>query len=322
MASTITSEVSAAGEPHAEINGLLEMMGADPTPAFSSLSPEGARQFMKEMFPSADEPQPVGDVMNLSITNEGIPVRVYVPEGEGPYPTLVYLHGGGWVIGDLDTYDATCRAITNQADCMVVSVDYRLAPEHKFPVPLQDCYAAAEWVFDNAEIMQIDTDNVAVGGDSAGGNLSAAVALMARDRDGPSFTHQTLIYPVTNHGYNSESYEENAEGYLLTRTDMKWFWDHYLRDDIDGAHPYVSPLKARDLDGLPPATVVTCGFDPLRDEGAAYADRLEDAGVDVSHHHYEDAIHGIVNMLVEPMDLTRAHDLIDDVTDDLNAAFE
>lgn len=266
-------------------------MGTAPMPTLSSLSPEGARRFSKEMFPTADDPEPVEEVMELSITGEGIPIRVYVPAGEGPYPTLVYLHGGGWVIGDTDMYDATCRAITNAAHCMVVSVDYRLAPDHKFPIPLEDCYAAAEWVFDTAEMMQVDTDNVAIGGDSAGGNMAAAVAQMARNRDGPSFVRQELIYPVIDHEFDTPSYEENAEGYLLTKADMEWFWDQYLRDDIDGQNPYASPLKAQDLQELPPTTIVTCGFDPLRDEGAAYADQLEDAGVDVNHIHYEDAIH-------------------------------
>ncbi|WP_231189528.1 alpha/beta hydrolase [Haladaptatus sp. DYF46] len=309
--------VAAAEEPHPEITGFLQQMGAAPIPTLSSLSPEGARQFSTQMFPTADDPEPVEEVMELSITDEGIPIRVYVPAEEGPYPTLVYLHGGGWVIGDTAMYDATCRAITNAANCMVVSVDYRLAPEHKFPIPLEDCYTAAEWVFDTAEMMQVDTDNVAIGGDSAGGNMAAAVAQMARDRDGPSFARQVLIYPVTDHEFDTPSYEENAEGYLLTKADMEWFWDHYLRDDIDGQHSYASPLKAQDLQELPPTTIVTCGFDPLRDEGAAYAGQLEAAGVDVNHIHYEDAIHGIAQLLVEPMALTRARDLINDVGEDL-----
>lgn len=320
MASTTRPEVSAAEEPDSEITALLQQMGATPMPTFRSLSPAGARRFAEGMFPSADDPEPVGEVMDLSVTDEGIPIRVYVPEGEGPYPTLVYLHGGGWVIGNIEQYDETCRAITNAAECMVVSVGYRLAPEFEFPIPLQDCYAAAEWVFDTAETMQVDTDNVAIGGDSAGGNLAAAVTQMARDRDGPFFARQVLVYPVTDYGFDTPSYEENAEGYLLTKGDMKWFWDQYLPTDIDGQNPYASPLKTGDLGDLPPATVVTCGFDPLRDEGAAYADGLANAGVDVNHIHYEDAIHGIVQLLVEPADLTRARDLIGDVGEDLRTS--
>ncbi|SFR68620.1 acetyl esterase [Halogeometricum rufum] len=315
-------EATAAEEPHPEIAGLLEQMGAAPAPSFSSLSPTGARQLMKHMFPDPDEPEPVGDVMDLHLGDEGVPVRVYVPEGQGPYPTVVYVHGGGWVLGDVDTHDETCRAITNATDAMVVSVDYRLSPEHTFPTPLEDCYTALEWVFDDAQTMQVDTDNVAVAGDSAGGNLAAALALMARDRGGPDIDRQVLIYPVTDHSFDTESYEENGAGYLLSKEDMEWFWDHYLESDVDGKNPYASPLQAKNLEGLPPATVLTCGFDPLRDEGAAYAHRLEEAGVSVNHINYDDAIHGIAQFLVEPMDLTRSRELIDDVAADLTATFE
>ncbi len=317
-----TPEVTAAEEPHAEITGLLQQMDAEPVPSYSSLSPENARELMAEMFPEPDEPTPVENVMELAIGEEGIPVRVYVPEGEGPYSTVVYFHGGGWVLGDLDTHDATCRTLTNKTDSMVISVDYRLAPEHKFPTPLEDCYTVLEWVFDDADTMQIDTDRVAIAGDSAGGNLAAAVALLARDRDGPSIARQVLIYPVTQYGFDMDSYEENGEGYLLTKADMEWFWDLYLRDDVDGKNPYASPLEASSLEGLPPATVITCGFDPLRDEGAAYASQLEAAGVDVNHINYDDAIHGIAQFLIEPMNLTRSRDLIDDVATDLRSTFE
>jgi acetyl esterase len=313
---------AAADEPHPEIAGLLEMMGATPMPELSSLSPAGAREFSKEMFPEPEEPEPVGDVMELSISDEGIPVRVYVPEREGPYPTLVYYHGGGWVIGDLDSHDETCRVLASEADCMVVSVDYRLSPEHEFPTPLEDCYTAVEWVVENATPMQVDTDNVFVGGDSAGGNLAAAVALFARDNDGPEIAHQVLVYPVTDHSFDTPSYEENGEGGLLSRDDMAWFWDHYLRDGTDSKNPYASPLQAQSLAGLPPATVVTCGLDPLRDEGAAYARRLEDAGVPVTHHNYADCIHGIAQFLADPMDLSRSRDLLEDVAAEVRSAAE
>ncbi|WP_201289259.1 alpha/beta hydrolase [Halovenus carboxidivorans] len=312
----------AAEEPHPEIAGLLEQMGAEPMPAFSSLSPNGARAFAREMFPDPEEPTQVGDIMELRITDNDIPIRVYIPEGQGPYPTLVYFHGGGWVIGDLDTHDETCRVLSSEADCMVVSVDYRLAPEHKFPTPLEDCYAAFEWVSENAETMQVDTENLFVGGDSAGGNLAAAVALRARDTGGPSIARQVLIYPVTDHSYDTPSYDENGEGGMISEDDMRWFWNHYLRDEIDGKHPYASPLQAQSLDDLPPATVATCGLDPLRDEGAAYAERLRDAGVSVEHHNYEDCIHGIAQMVVEPMDLTRARELLDDTVTDLRRTIE
>jgi acetyl esterase len=308
----------AADEPHPEIAGLLNQMGAAPMPEFASLSPDGARQFIKGIFPEPEKPEPVGDTMELTITERGIPIRVYIPEGDGPYPTLVYYHGGGWVIGDLDTHDETCRVLASESECMVISVEYRLSPEHTFPVPLEDCYAALEWASDNAVPMQIDTDNLMVGGDSAGGNLAAAVALYARDDNGPEIARQVLIYPVTDHSYDTPSYQENGEGGMISEADMKWFWNHYLENKIDGQHPYVSPLKAHSLAELPSATVVTCGLDPLRDEGAAYAQRLRKTGIDVTHHNYDDCIHGIAQMLTGPMELTRARELLDDVAGDIS----
>jgi len=322
MSRSSTSDVGAAEQPHEEILAMLEMMAQGPVPSFSSLSPAGAREFNQGMFPVASDPTPVGDTLDLSVTDRDVDIRVYVPEGEGPYPTLLYFHGGGWVISNVELYDETCRRFSAGADCMVISVDYGLAPEHSFPSPLKDCYAVAEWVFDNALPMQVDTENVAIGGDSAGGNLAAAVTQMARDFDGPTFDHQLLVYPVTDHNFSTQSYEENGDGGLITEADMRWFWDHYLNDDIEGQHPYASPLKAQSLDGLPPATVVTCGFDPLRDEGAAYANRLEEADIEVDHLHYDDATHGIVQMVTEPMDLTLGNELIDDAGESLSAVFE
>ncbi|MFB6296440.1 MAG: alpha/beta hydrolase [Halobacteriales archaeon] len=246
---------------------------------------------------------------------------MYTPEGEGPFPVLTFYHGGGWVIGTLDTHEPICRALAGAADCVVVSVDYRLAPEHPFPAALEDCYAATRWVSDNAATLHADPDRVAVGGDSAGGNLAAAVAQACRDHGGPELVHQLLVYPVTDHAFDTDSYAENAEGYFLTRADMEWFWDHYLDSRFDGNNPYASPLRARDLGGLPPASVVTAGFDPLRDEGIAYAKRLDAAGVAVEHHHYDGAIHGFFGMLVEP-EIPQARDAVETTAADLRASFE
>jgi acetyl esterase len=324
MSSQSNEKPSAAEEPHPEIRAVLQQRANTPTPATISLSPEGARAFSEQMSLTAEEPTPIGNVMNLKIGNQAdeVPIRVYVPETEGPHPAVIYLHGGGWVLGNLDMFDETCRRIVKESEAMVISVDYRLAPEHQFPIPLEDCYTAVKWVFDNAESMQIDSDNVAIAGDSSGGNLAAAVAQLARDRGGPSLVRQLLIYPVTNYAFDTESYEENAEGYLLTRADMQDFWDMYLGDEIHGMNPYASPLQARNLEGLPPTTLITCGFDPLRDEGVAYAERLRDAGVDINTIHYDDAIHGIVRMVVEPMDLTLANEMIDELAADLKESFE
>jgi acetyl esterase len=225
-----------------------------------------------------------------------IPVRIYTPEGTGPFPALVWFHGGGWVVGDLESADATARHLTRGANCVVVSVDYRLAPEAKFPGPAEDCYAATRWVAQNAASINADPQKIAVGGDSAGGNLAAAVSLMARDRGGPPLALQLLVYPVTDRDFSTESYIQNAEGYQLTRDSMVWYWNHYLQSDADAANPYAAPLQAPDLRNLPPALVITAEYDPLRDEGEAYAHRLEAAGVTVTCTRYDGMIHGFFGM--------------------------
>jgi acetyl esterase len=240
------------------------------------------------------EPERVGKVEDRLIPGPTgwVLVRIYTPEGSGPFPILVYFHGGGWVVGSLETVDASCHSLTNGAGCMVMSVDYRLAPEHKFPAAVDDCYAAIRWVAERATIIDGDPTRIAVGGESAGGTLTAAVALMARDRRAPSLVYQLLIYPVTDYAFDTASYRENGEGYFLTKDMMVWFWNHYLRSEADGQNPYASPLRAQDLRGLPPALVITAEFDPLRDEGEAYAARLREAGVPVVSTRYNGLIHG------------------------------
>lgn len=313
----------AAVEPHSDVQAVLTGLEEQGIPQISSLSVEGARHLLEELFAPPDEPEPVGAVRNFTIDGPagGIPIRIYTPDGSAPFPVLVYFHGGGWVLGSLETHDATCRAVTNAAECVVVSVDYRLAPEHPFPAAVEDCYAATNWVVENPAAVHGDPDQIAIGGDSAGGNLAAVVAQVARDYDGPEIAHQVLIYPVTDHSFDTASYAENADGYFVTKADMEWFWDHYLESPFAGQNPYASPLRARDLSGLPSATVLTCGFDPLRDEGESYADRLEEAGVQVTYRNYDDMIHGFSSMLVEP-DLDQARDSIADIGRDLQEAFE
>jgi acetyl esterase len=310
-------------ELHPEVRSIVEQDRAEGVPRSSSLSVEGARSVHVEGFAFPEEPTPVGDVSEYRIPGPGgpLPVRVYEPDGEGPFPALLYIHGGGWVLGNLEGVDELCRRLANAADCAVVSVDYRLAPEHPFPAPVEDCSAALRWIAENPGVAHADPDRLAVAGDSAGGNLAAAVSLLARDRDGPDLDYQVLIYPVTNHAFDTESYEENAEGYLLTKRDMEWFWDHYLERDLDGRNPYASPLRARDLSGLPPATVVTAGFDPLRDDGLAYADRLAEAGVAVERRNHEDMIHGFVTTLVDP-ELERATAEIERIGEEVRGAFD
>jgi acetyl esterase len=282
---------------------VLDALAQNEGPQLHELSPQDARTFFDQMqLPSAEVP--VAHVENRTIPGPAgeLPVRVYRPEADAPLPVLVFYHGGGWVIGSLETHDGTCRELASQAGCVVVSVDYRLAPEHRHPAAADDCYAALTWVAENAAEVGGDPSRLAVGGDSAGGNLSAVVALLARERGGPALALQLLIYPVTDADFETASYGENAEGYLLTRDAMLWFWDHYVPDPADRALATAAPLRADDLSGLPAALVLTAEFDPLRDEGEAYARRLEEAGVRVTATRYDGMIHGFFAMgaLVPP----------------------
>ena len=254
----------------------------------------------------------------VPVAGGDITVRLYRPGGPGPHPALVFYHGGGWVIGDLYTHDGLCRSLTNAAGCVVASVDYRLAPEWRYPVAVEDAYAALRWLVANAAALGIDARRVAVGGDSAGGNLSTVAALMARDRKGPALVCQALIYPVTNCDLDTPSYLENATGYVLTREGMRWFWRHYLERAEQGREPYASPLLAPNLSGLPPALVLTAECDPLRDEGEAYAARLRDAGVPVTLTRYDGMFHGFLRM-TKFLDKARA--ALDEVAGSLRKAF-
>jgi acetyl esterase len=257
---------------------------------------------------AALEPQPIGRVENRTIPGPAgeIPVRVYWPlegnAGPGPLPVIAYYHGGGFAICNLDSHDESCRGLSNGAGCIVVSVDYGLAPEHKFPAPVEDCYAATSWLAEHAGELGGDPARLAVAGDSAGGNFAAVVPLMARDRGGPPIAFQLLVYPVTDFSFDTPSYRDNAEGYFLTRKQMEWYWAQYLPDDSAGADPYASPLRAPDLSGLPPALVITAEFDPLRDEGEAYGRRLQDAGVPTTVTRYDGVFHGFFGFgaMLEP----------------------
>jgi acetyl esterase len=228
--------------------------------------------------------------------NEPLAVRIYTPESPALAGALVYFHGGGWVFGDLDSHDETCRRLCREAELKVISVHYRRAPETTYPGAAEDCYAATAWVVENAARLGIDRDRIAVGGDSAGGNLAAATALMARDRGGPAIRLQLLIYPVTDARFDTGSYRENADGYLLSRRAMEYFWDQYVPDLQERTEPYAAPLRASDLNGLPPALVQTAEYDPLRDEGEAYAAALAKAGVAVQQTRYDGLIHGFFGM--------------------------
>jgi acetyl esterase len=265
---------------------------------FKDSTPAEARESMRSRTAALGPFEEVAAVTDHRVPVAGgeITVRVYKPAGMGPHPVLVFYHGGGWVIGDLYTHDGICRAMVNAAGCAVASVDYRLAPEFKYPVPVEDSYAGLLWVVANATRLGLDPARIAVGGDSAGGNLAAVMSLLARDRRGPRLLLQILVYPVTNYDFGTASYRENATGFVLTTEDMRWFWRHYLSREEQGREMMASPIQAKSLADLPPALVITAGCDPLRDEGEAYAARLRDAGVAVTLTRYPGMFHGFLRM--------------------------
>ena len=272
----------------------LDLMSSAGLPPTHQLTPDEARAALvtrRALLPAA-EPQPVGGVEDRRIPGPGgeLKVRIYRPDGQGPFPIMVYFHGGGWVVGSVDTHDGVCRGLTHGVSCVVVSVDYRLAPEHKFPAAVEDAYAATCWAAEHAAELGGDAARLVVAGESAGGNLAAVVALMARDRGGPPIAYQVLLYPGTCHGFESPSLAEN-DGIVLGVEDIRWYSRQYLPNEAVAADPYASPLRAPDLSGLPPALVVTAEYDPIRDEGEAYADRLRQAGVPVVSKRYPGLIH-------------------------------
>jgi acetyl esterase len=281
-------------QARAYLDAVAALGGADPR----TITPTEMRAQMaarRQHFAVA--PQPVARVEDRTVPGPDgdVPIRVYTPDAAGPLPVLVFYHGGGWVIGSIETHDNICRALANLTPCMVVSVEYRLAPEARFPAGLEDCYAATRWVAEHGAELGCDPTRLAIGGDSAGGNLTAAVALLARERGGPRIAFQLMIYPVIDSDFETGSYREVAEGYGLTRDGMQYFWELYLEDPADMTNPLAAVLRA-DLAGLPPALVITAEYDPLRDEGDAYAAKLKAAGVPVEHASYPGQIHGFFNV--------------------------
>jgi acetyl esterase len=289
-------------ELHPDARQVCDLIVASNRPAYETLTPAQAREaYLASRRALQPDPEDVAEVRPLQAAGPAgpIPIRFYRGNGAGMgslQPALVYFHGGGWVIGDLESHDQACRAIANAARCIVVAVDYRLAPEHKFPAAVDDAIAATRWVSENAESLGIDSRRIAIGGDSAGGNLAAVVALDARDRGGPPIKLQVLIYPATDFGMSHPSHMRHAEQLPLRRSTMKWFAAHYLRDANDEADWRASPLRAKSFAGLPPALLVTAGFDPLCDEGEAYARALKAAGVPVAMERFGSQIHGFLNM--------------------------
>ena len=276
----------------AEYQAMFEQLAAqDPSPPINELAPADGRALYREMRPTIEE-LPVHDITDRSIPGSlgEVPLRIYTPAGEGPFGVLVYFHGGGWVIGDCDTCDAVCREISTLASLVVVSVDYRLAPEDVYPASVVDCYEATAWASENMATLN-GNGKLGVAGESAGGNLSAVVSLKARDEDGPDIAFQCLLYPVTDCDLTRPSYAENGEGLILETPTMEWFWETYCPNAEQREEPYASPIRATDLSNLPPALVVTAEFDPLRDEGEAYAEALKAAGGDARWVRYDGLVH-------------------------------
>ena len=285
-----------------DVQIILDMIRIAGRPAFETLTPDEARQaYTASRAVLAPEPQPVAETRDLACPGPhgDIPLRYYRPfgtEAGGVLPALVYFHGGGWLLGGLDSHDTTCRHFANAARCAVVSVDYRMAPEHKFPAAVDDSEAATRWIIAHAAALGIDPARVAVGGDSAGGNLAAVLALLARDRTLPPLAFQLLIYPATDMAMTTVSSQTITQTVPLTSKSMKWFIDHYMRGAGDITDWRASPARAADLSGTAQALVLTCTCDPLRDEGIEYARRLEREGVRVTHLHFSDQIHGFMSM--------------------------
>lgn len=282
---------------HPQVQPLVDAMAAMDGPKLHELSPPDARAMFEAMRMAPPELPELASVTDLAVPSPDgheIPVRVYVPKGVENPPVVVYFHGGGWVIGNIETHDAPCREIAARSGCAVVSVDYRLSPETKYPGPLEDCIAATEWAAKNGPEHGFDGNRLVVAGDSAGGNLAAAVTLVAKERGSPSIAGQVLVYPAVDLTLGHPSITENGEGYFLTADAMRWFAGHY-GGDAAGDH-LVSPLHAADHSGLPPALVLTAEFDPLRDEGEAYAAKLTAAGVPTTLHRFDGQIHGFLGM--------------------------
>ena len=290
---------------HPQARALLDFIAKSGVPPTHTLSPAEARRFYRERR-AATQPDPadVGGVQELQAPGRHGPIalRLYKPllpphlATAAPLPVLVYFHGGGWTIGDLDTHDSLCRQLANGSFCAVLSVDYRMGPEHRFPCAVDDCIAATYWCRDHAAILGLDARHMAVGGDSAGGNLAAVVAIAARDAGNLPLVFQLLIYPATDQRYGAPSHTTNGQGYLLTTDTIAYFHDHYIADPAHNLDWRASPLLCEDLGRLPDALVLTAGYDPLRDEGLMYSQRLTQDGTRATHICFERQIHGFITM--------------------------
>lgn len=319
-----------SAKPNAQMQAVLDELEALGPKPLETLSPDEARQqpgpgdavksLLKKQGKGTD-PEAVDSVSAIKIPGPAgsIDARVYMPRARGPLPVLVYWHGGGWVIADLDAYDASCRALCNAAECIVVSCDYRRAPENPFSAPIEDAFAAYQWVVDNAVTLGGDPHQIAIAGESAGGNLATVTALQARDYGVRTPVYQLLVYPVTDCDFDTESYREHANAKPLNREMMKWFWGHYLAEGECLDNPYLTPLKADNLAHLPSTTIITADIDPLRTDGEQYAKRLDDAGVTVNYQNFEGVVHEFFGMTAV---LSEAREAVQLAADDLRESFK
>jgi acetyl esterase/lipase len=284
---------------HPQFQAARERLEREKPPMLYTMSVAEAREAdLRSIRAGAGQVEQVAKVTERVIPGPGsdLPIRVYQPAGQGPWPVLVYFFGGGWTLGTLDTCDGVCRMLANAAGCLTVSVGYRQAPEHKFPAAVSDCYGGTAWMTGHAAELGGDPQRVAVGGDSSGGNLAAAVTLMAAETGGPRLAHQLLVYPNTDYQAATASMRDCRDPHFFNPKAVEWYWDLYLPSPGDGASPLASPLRAPSLSGLPPATVITAEYDPLRDEGEQYAARLAEAGVPVEVNRYDGMVHGFFTM--------------------------
>ncbi|GHO50716.1 alpha/beta hydrolase [Ktedonospora formicarum] len=282
-----------------QVSTLLQTMNDPEAPPAHTLPLETIRQLVDTVGTMGGEVVPLADIKDLTIPGPAgaLPIRVYTPSRQKSLPMLLFIHGGGWTTGSIEGYDRLCRHLAAQSGSLVVSVGYRLAPEHPFPAGLDDCYTAAMWLAENAASINGDATRLAIGGDSAGGNLSTVVTLLAKERGGPQLRYQVLLQPMTDYYEpGTPSLWENAEGYFLTREAVIWFWQHYIPDTSKALTPYAAPLRAKSLAGLPPALIITAEYDPLRDEGEQYASRLQEAGVPIILKRFDGMIHPFMLM--------------------------
>lgn len=301
---------------------LLENIKKTGVPPIYTIPVNEGRKRMENDFIHPENWEDIFQIENLKIpcTWGQLGIRVYKSNNEKELPIFIYYHGGGWTLNNLETHESVCRMFANRAKCVVVSVDYRLAPENKFPAALEDAYTTLQWVYDNAEFINGDKNRITVGGDSSGGNLAAAISILSRDRNGPNIIFQVLVYPVTDYYEpGTKSYEDYAKGYYLDRESMIWFWNNYLKEGEDVDNPYICPLRTSNLSNLPNAFILTAEFDPLRDEAEIYAEKLKDAGSNVIIKRYEGVMH---NFLLQCNMLDKGIEAINDICEKLKEVYE